>query len=127
MKLVYVAGKFRGPTAWDVAENVRRAEQAGLRVARAGAMPVIPHANTAHFDGQFNDAFWLEGTLEMLRRCDAIYVINQTDLATSKGTQGEHSEAVLMGIPVFIGAAGLQDLECWLSTGLRSSQISVEA
>jgi hypothetical protein len=30
MKVVYIAGKFRGPNAWEIHRNVHRAEQAAL-------------------------------------------------------------------------------------------------
>lgn len=75
MKLVFIAGPFRGKDSWIVAENVRRAEQLGYEVAKRGAMPLIPHANTAHFNGTMTDQFWLEGTQELLTRCDALVVL----------------------------------------------------
>lgn len=101
MKLVYVAGSFRGKTPWDVAQNVRRAEVAGLEVAKAGAMPVIPHANTANFDGQLTGKFWLDGTMEILKRCDAIYVFDRRDLTSSSGTRAEHDYAKSVDMPIF--------------------------
>ncbi len=99
MKIVYVAGKFRGPTAWDIAENVRIAERVGLEVARAGAMPLIPHANTALFHGQGTEQFWIEGTLELLRRCDAVLCCH--NWKDSVGARGEVELARNLGLPVF--------------------------
>lgn len=97
MLVIYVAGPFRGPTAWDIAENIRAAERVGLLVARAGAMPLIPHANTAHFHGQCDDQFWLDGTLELLRRCDgAVFIHRWRD---SSGSLGEFREAGRLLIP----------------------------
>lgn len=91
MKVVYIAGKFRGPTAWDVAENVREAERWALKVAHCGGMPLCPHANTAHFDGQLDDSFWLNGTLELLKRCDgAVFIPGWTE---SRGACAEHAYA----------------------------------
>lgn len=111
MKVVYVAGRFRGPTAWDIAENVRAAERAGFEVAQLGAMPLIPHANTAHFHGTFTDAFWLEGTLELLRRADAVLNFDFEAARSSAGTQGEIAEAQRRGLPVFTAIEGLR---AWL-------------
>jgi nucleoside 2-deoxyribosyltransferase len=99
MKIVYVAGPFRGATAWEVAENVRIAERAGLAVARVGFMPLIPHANTAHFHGECTDEFWLSGTMELMRRCDAVLVVY--GWGSSAGTLAEMAEAERVGIPVF--------------------------
>jgi hypothetical protein len=97
MKVIYVAGPFRGPTAWDIAENIRDAERIGLLVARAGAMPLIPHANTAHFHGQRDDQFFLDGTLELLRRCDAAVFI--PGWHGSMGSLGEYAECLRLGKP----------------------------
>lgn len=100
MKVVYIAGPFRAPTAWGIAENVRAAERVGFRIAQyLGAMPLIPHANTVHFHGECTEQFFLEGTLELLRRSDAVVLIEGwTD---SRGAQGEREEALAMGLPVF--------------------------
>lgn len=117
MKVIYIAGAFRAPTAWGIAQNVRAAEAAGLDVARLGAMPLIPHANTAHFHGELSDEFWLAGTLELLSRCDAVFVFNWTAHAErSVGTRGEIAEAAQLGLPVF---RSLSDLEGWLKEGVR--------
>jgi len=36
---------------------------------------ICPHLNTA-FMGRGDDRQWLDGDLEILRRCDAIYMLN---------------------------------------------------
>lgn len=99
MKIVYVAGPYRGKTAWQVAQNIRAAEEIGYLVAQSGAMPLIPHANTAHFDGEFDDKFWLDGTMELLRRCDAVML--HPKWMHSKGASAECSEAQKLNLPVF--------------------------
>jgi len=110
MKVVYVAGPFRGNTPWDVECNVRRAEALALNVARVGAMPLTPHCNTRFFDGQLDDAFWLEGTMELLRRCDAVVLAPYWQL--SEGTKGEIAEAEALNLPVF---EELEALVAWLN------------
>ena len=111
MKVVYIAGKFRGKTAWHVARNVRAAEEVGYQVAALGAMPLIPHANTAHFDGTLTAEFWLEGTMELLRRCDAVIMV--PGWLDSKGALAERAEAGRLGLPVF-DAGMYDDLRDWL-------------
>lgn len=101
LKLVYVAGPFSGVDSWAVAENVRNAERVGLEVARAGFFPVIPHANTHLFDrvSGVPDELWIEGTLELMRRCDAVVLVPGWE--RSKGTAGEIAEALLLKIPIY--------------------------
>lgn len=110
MIVVYVAGKFRGRNDWEVAENVRAAERAGFEVAKLGVMPLIPHTNTAHFDGTLTPEFWVDGTKELMRRADAVYVFDKWDLDRSSGTRGEVEEAKKLAMPVFFS---LVDLQVW--------------
>jgi len=99
MKVVYIAGPFRAPTAWGIAENIRVAERIGYQVASVGCMPLIPHANTAHFHGEFADQFWLDGTLELMRRCDAVLL--GPGWSDSSGAREEKRVAEEMELPIF--------------------------
>lgn len=99
MKLVYIAGPYRAGTPWLVEQNIRRAEELGLRVAMLGAMPVIPHSMCRFFDGERTGQFWVDGTLELMRRCDAVMLVS--GWTESVGTRGEVEEAKRIGIPVF--------------------------
>jgi hypothetical protein len=109
MKVIYIAGPYRGPTAWDIECNVRAAEELGYEVFQLGAMPLIPHANTRFFHGQGTEAFWLAGTLELLRRADAVLVT--PDWPRSEGARGEVADAAERDIPVF---RDLPSLAEWL-------------
>jgi hypothetical protein len=114
MKVVYIAGKFRGLTTWDVEENVRRAERVGFEVALLGASPLIPHANTRVFAGTLNDAYWLEATAALLRKSDAALFIRGWE--SSVGARGEHEEAQRLDIPCFYEMEdGLSLLKGWLT------------
>jgi hypothetical protein len=93
--LVYIAGPFRGPTAWDIEQNVRNAEVFGLEIARLGGMPVIPHANTRYFHGQCNDQFWLDGTLRLMEVCDAMVLCTGWECST--GAKGERARFIELG------------------------------
>ena len=119
MKIVYVAGKFTGPNAWVIEQNVRAAEAVGMRVAEAGAMPLIPHANTRYFHGTATVEFWYEGTLEMLRRCDAVIMVPGYEL--SRGACAEREEAHRLRLPVFFVVDNRIDgLVSWLRDGAPS-------
>lgn len=107
--VVYVAGPFRAPTAWEIEQNIRRAENVGFLVAKIGAVPVIPHTQYRFFQGSLPDEFWLEATLEQLRRCDAVALVDGWQ--NSEGTGREIDAAKMLGIPVF---EDLSKLGAWL-------------
>lgn len=91
MKLCYIAGPFRGPTPWDVEQHIRAIEVLGLEVARCGVAPIMPHPMTRYFDKQLTDQFWLDATLALLGRCDAILL--STDWTHSTGAGLEYAWA----------------------------------
>ena len=97
LPLIYIVGPFRGPTPLDVRLNVEHARTYGLIVAKAGGYPIIPHTMTADFDKQLDDQFWLDGTMEMLSRCDAIALIPHWRLST--GARAEKDAAEVFGLP----------------------------
>lgn len=114
MKVVYIAGPYRAPTQWQIEQNIFNARAVGVTVARLGAMPLIPHSNTAHMDGIADDQFWLDGTLELCRRCDALVtVLGWTD---SSGAKAEVAETLALGKPVFHSQEQLSmlDFAQWL-------------
>ncbi len=111
MVLCYVAGPFSAKTRAGVEENIRRAVLAGIEVARCGAMPVIPHANTAHpeFEVVQPYTFWIEGTMALLLACSVVLMVPGWE--ASSGARGERDEALRHGMPVFYSVA---ELESWL-------------
>ena len=112
MKVVYIAGPYRAATAWQIEQNIRRAEAVALAVARLGAMPLCPHALTRFYHGELTDRFWLDGTAELLRRCDAIMLVR--GWANSEGSRTELFIARSMGIPELYELGGYQPLADWL-------------
>lgn len=129
--LVYVAGPF-SPTLGQrsimssllsahrraVEQNIFNAARLGLAVSKLGAYPVVPHSNTAlpEYEDAQGYEFWIEGTAEMLSRCDA--VIFTPDWQESSGARGEERIAAELGIPRFYS---LSDLACWLLPGLAAN------
>lgn len=97
--VLYIAGPFRGPTAWDVECNVRRAEEVALEAWRAGFAVICPHTNTRFFDGAAPDAIWLEGDKELLRRCDGVVLVEGWE--RSSGAVEEVNLATREQIPKF--------------------------
>ena len=114
MTVVYVAGPFRGPSAWDIEQNIRRAEELALEVWRAGMACLCPHTNTRFFQNAAPDHVWLDGDLELLARCDA--VLMTPNWHRSAGASAEREHALSRGIPVFYS---LDELVAWRRGGCR--------
>lgn len=111
MILIYIAGPFRAPTAWEIEQNVRRAEEMGARVIQAGGYPVIPHANTRFFHGHGEDQIYLDGTLEVLLRCDGMILLDGWEKSSGskvEKTKAEDYEIPILNLPnLSIGNASL--------------------
>jgi len=100
MKTVYIAGPFTAPTPWLIENNVRRAEELSLKVCALGnVVALCPHTMYRFFYGMETANYWYEATLELLRRCDAIIMLNGWEQST--GAVGEHTEAIELSIPIF--------------------------
>jgi hypothetical protein len=105
VRLVYICAPFRGPTEWARAENVRNAERFALSVWRCGAVAISPQANSSRFDGQMPDQVFLDGYLELLRRCDALLVCGPE----SAGMAAEVALAREIALPIFYTVEELSD------------------
>lgn len=110
MKLVYIAGAYRAKAGRTVEQNIADATQQAVNVCwlpqLAAWYPVTPHLNTAHFEDKLllqevEDEYWLNGTMEMMRRCDAVLLIKPDAAEHSTGTAAEVATAKALGIPVF--------------------------
>ena len=110
MKVVYIAGPFRSSTPMGVQRNVRAAEEASLEVWKSGGAALCPHLNTANFDKSAPDEVFLDGTMEFLRRSDAIYLL--PTWLSSVGARAEFAHAQSVGMPVFYDLPAVQ---AWLS------------
>ena len=110
MRIVYVAGPLFAYNDWEIRRHIHRAASIGYEVAKLGAYPVIPHTNTGSvFMGTITPDFWYEGTLELLRHCDAVILVAGWE--ESRGAKGEVEEAKLRSIPVF---ERVEELKAWL-------------
>ncbi len=108
MKVIYIAGPFRAANSWDMEQNIRRAEELALEAWRLGFAVVCPHTNTRFFHGAAEDSIWLDGDIEIMRRCDA--VLFTPDWERSSGARAEHEAANAVGLPVFFSLSALREL-----------------
>lgn len=117
----FVSGPFRGPSHWDIAQNIRRAEAVALAAWRSGLFSWVycPHANTAHFQDAAPDEVWIEGHLEAMRAVhrEGGVVLVVPDWEGSTGTLAEIEEASRLGMLVFEGARFWDDPKTALMAG----------
>jgi hypothetical protein len=117
MKLIYIAGKYTGKTYLEIEDNIKKAEAVAIELiakkGKQGYYPVTPHLNTAHFeiyepclDGIDYD-YWLEGTAEMLKRCDGILLMKSW--YESSGAIKECGLAQQLNIPIYFN---IDDINC---------------
>ena len=119
--LVYVAGPYTAPDVEGRSKNIAAAWALGCQVAALGAMPVIPHMNTAHMDVIQPWGWWIDATMELMLRCNAVLMMpNWQD---SRGARGEHDKAKQIGIPVFYD---VPSLAAWVAEGLKDREQYME-
>ena len=108
MKIVFISGPFRADTPWKVEQNIRKAEEYSLSIMKLAPNEVFcycSHTNTRLFDKELPDSLLLSGNIEMLKRCDALYVLPGYE--TSTGTEAEIAFARQVGKPVFFHTSAL--------------------
>lgn len=116
---VYIAGPYRGPNAWEIEQNIRRAVDLAFEVWRLGGAALCPHANTRFFQGALPDEVWLQGDLALLAGCDAL--LTTLNWRASKGATAEVRYAEAMGIPVFYD---LGSLGAWITRWRHARDLS---
>jgi hypothetical protein len=99
--VVYVAGPYSATNRFDRELNVRHAIRAGQELMMCGHVVLIPHLS--HFvdraaieDGlwRFSWAQWMEQSLALLERCDALLFLGH-----SPGADREWMHAKMLQIP----------------------------
>jgi hypothetical protein len=99
MKLVFISGPYRANHYDGIEANIQRAGTAALELWGHSYAVICPHMNTAHFDDAgLSDEEALKGDLEILSRCDAIYMLR--DWRMSAGAIAEHDAAVDWGLEI---------------------------
>lgn len=113
MKLIYISGPYRPYTCADgtwvgTPMNIRNAEVTAVNLVNElghlGLFPVVPHLNTRDFENQVeqnDDQYFLDGTMALLERCDAVLLTMPNADVVSTGTKAEVHRAYQLGIQVY--------------------------
>lgn len=110
MKHIYVAGQYRAKTRAKRNLNIAVCRHAGVELAQKGWMPLIPCQNTAGFDDYTKgipDKFWLDGTLEQMFKCDAVFMCQGWE--NSKGAVNERDQAMIKGMSIYYSIGDVPD------------------
>ena len=93
MKLVYVAGPYRSSTEEGLYQNIQTAREYAKKLWQAGYAVICPHSNTAFMGGVMPDEVFLDGTLEMLKRCDHIFMLPRWNESSGARAEKEFADA----------------------------------
>ena len=110
MKVIFVSGPYRAETISGIWENIMAARKATAMLVKATdqrAAFIVPHLNTMLMDGLQPDDYFLKADLEILKRCDAIYML--PGWRTSEGARREYEFAQASGLPVLVSIAAIAE------------------
>jgi len=96
-QVVFISGPYRADTPRQIQRNINKAAEVALKYWKMGYAVICPHTYCIIY-GECVDSVWLEGDLEMLRRCDGIVMMEGWE--NSKGSEMEHAFANEFGIKV---------------------------
>ena len=99
MKVVYLASPYSANTDWDKWCNIRNAHKAAKEIWQHNMACLSPCSNTAFMGGDIKEQIFLDGDIEMLKRCDAIFM--NEGWSKSNGCIAEKSYAISNDIPIF--------------------------
>jgi len=99
--LIYVCGPYRNTSEEKKKENIWHALRVSVRLWELGFFVICPHLNTANFEFYTNldNNVWLDGGLEMLRRCDCVFILKGFE--TSPGSLKECELAQKLGKDIY--------------------------
>ena len=101
MKVIYVAGAYRGGSYNSTFQNIMRAREIAQGLWYKGWAVICPHTNSLFMDNKDGGSpeIFLPGDLEILRRCDAIYMLKGWE--QSEGAMAELKLAKETGLEIY--------------------------
>lgn len=112
MKVIYVAGPYTAKTKEERNQNIINASKLGVKIWEIGMVPIVPHNNSRKFEDYTDKVsyeVYLNGGLELLRRCDAM-IVSKDGFESSSGTCKEIIFCLANRIPILFS---IDELERW--------------
>lgn len=108
-RVIYVAGPYNAAGRAEVLDNIMRARDYARKLWAMGWVVLCPHANSGLMDGEaIPDSAFVEGSLELMLRCDAVLMIPGWE--NSKGARAELEAAIYQGMDVYYEMGTVPDL-----------------
>ena len=98
-KVIYISGQYRNKTIGGTFRNIMHARDVAVKLWNENWIVICPHLNSFLMDGLCPDNVWLEGDIEILHRCDAIYMLKNWQ--NSKGAMKELELAKELGLEIY--------------------------
>ena len=105
MKVIYVAGPYRAQSEDEVFNNIVHAREVAVELWQAGWAVICPHTNSFFMGTRLGDDCFIEGDLEILSRCDAVYMMSNYE--GSEGAKLELAKAKELGLEIIFESGGL--------------------
>ena len=100
-RLVFISGPYTAKTEEAKKENIWHAARVACRLWELGWFVLAPHLNSANFElfTDLDETVFLEGALEMLSRCDCVFMLKGFE--TSPGSLKEYELAQRLGKDIY--------------------------
>lgn len=108
MKVICVSGKYRDTSINGIYENIHHAHRVARELWLKGWAVICFHTNSAWMDDLGKtDKLFLDGDLEILKRCDAIMMLTNWD--QSVGAIGEWQLAADRDLEIYYEGEGIPE------------------
>ena len=99
MRVIYIAGAYRNNSLNGIFENIMHSRKVAQKLWHKGWAVISPHCNSLFMDEGDDAMVFLDGDLEILRRCDAIYMLS--NWRESVGAMQERKQAGEWGLEIY--------------------------
>ena len=99
MKLAYIIGPLTASSIHNRILNIRKAEELSIALWSAGYAVICPHLNSGLLQGACHEQDFIDGYIEILKRCD--FAVVSSEQAHNKNSIIETEYCIDNNIPVY--------------------------